>query len=147
MENCGHKLQTSLCWGRLHNMTHYNQNKGQSNLRTLSMDDSNLLFHSQSKLKTLNPRRSENPLIRQVKPRACNWYEVTGEQLRFSLIVSKGPEECLFPHNARTLETNLIECLLCVIIYDLKSVSWKSGGDIWKWGVFDADQRRAALSD
>lgn len=63
------------------------------------MDDSNLLFHtSQSKLNTLNPRCSENPLIRQVKPRACNWYEVTREQLRFSLIVSKGPEECLlFP--------------------------------------------------
>lgn len=61
------------------------------------MDDSNLLFHtSQSKLNTLNPRRSENPLIRQVKPRACNWYEVTREQLRFSLIVSKGPRGMSF---------------------------------------------------
>lgn len=78
-------------------MSHNNQNKGQSNLHILAKDDSNLLFHtSQSKLNTLNPRRSENPLIRQVKPRACNWYEVTREQLRFSLIVSKGQEECLF---------------------------------------------------
>lgn len=92
-------------------MLQNNQNMGQSNLHILSVVDSNLPFHtSQSQLNTLNTHRPENPLIRQVKPRAYNWYEVTREQLRFSLIVSKGPEECLFPHKTRTLETNLIEC-------------------------------------
>lgn len=150
MENCGHKLQTSLCCRRyLHNTII--KTRGQSNLHTLSMDDSNLLFHSSpSKFNTLNPSRSEKPLIRQVKPRACNWYEVTREQLRFSLIVSKGPEECLFflpPHIARTLETNLIECLFVCDYLRLESVSGKSGGDMWKWGVFDADQCLAALPD